>query len=232
MCCPRLPGRGGIFFKVLISPMHLLPKLLICLLLGKPCPRFLWLVHMPLNAFNKCYLGGYFSLEKSPWSRWHKGKSLASPSGSHQIGQAHKFNSLGTRFALFPLPPAQNMVRNGLSSCPLTSWGLRDGRQVKLYATKFSYPNSVTSFSIKHFVFYLIRFQSSEKVDSDTFWEPNHCSSRRTEIWNSLLCPSFFWLHSMWDLRGLNLRPCIEVQCPVADCRGKSYSAIFSAITH
>ena len=190
--------------------MHLLPKLLICLLLGKPCPRFLWLVHMPLNAFNKCYLGGYFSLEKTlkqVTQRQVPGQSFREPPDRSST----QLNSLGTRFALFPLPPARNMVRNvGYLHVHWQAgdWGMAGRLSYK--ATKFSYPNSVTSFSIKHFVFCLIRFQTSEKVDSDTFWEPNHCSSRRTEIWNSLLCPSFFFGCTACGISGdWTCAPCI-----------------------
>lgn len=97
-------------FKALISPMHLLPKLLICLLLGKPCPRFL-LVHMPLNSINKCYLGGCFSLEKTlrqVTQRQIPGQSFREPPDRSST----QLNSLGTRFVLFLLPPARNMVRN------------------------------------------------------------------------------------------------------------------------
>ena len=77
-----------------------------------------------------------------------------------------------------------------LSPQPMLSWGKGDGRQVRKNTIIFSYQNLAASVFIKHFPScckILIRFQSSNIIDSAGFCQFNGCFSRGTNSWKSLI---------------------------------------------
>ena len=148
-----------------------------------PCHRWLQLVYSPLHAFNKHHPGK--SLQ--PWKSSKAGETKASPwayfPGNHKTGQNTQHSSLKERSTLLPLEPesfCRNADHRPHGCCPAEKRGFVSGW---LKTIVLPSPTSAASFFIKHSpddCKFFRRFQSSEKVDSDSFCQFNHSFSGET----------------------------------------------------
>lgn len=152
--------------------------------------------HPFLSSFSICLSCASMVSDKGPSghcrSTWGKARRKQAPvwvlqEGPRQVG-SNNHNSLRSRSAPFPLAPGTHADDVGSIFKTAAHPGRRAWGQEKLKATKVSSGESVSFFLIKHSsgcCKSLTSFQSSNKIDFDSFCQLIHCFCRGMVSWGS-----------------------------------------------